>query len=502
MVTAVVAALVVVATSFVIRGQVDDVFATHSEQLAAIGRMRVAQVAAWQTERLADAEVTVGSPLVAGVVASWRSRPDDPVLRSEVETQLRVMRDAYRYQDVLLAAPDGRLLASAGPDNPILERDTLSVVKAVLAPGASLAFATAEHPGEPWHVHVDIVAAFRDRSGTAIAVLVLRSDPAATLYPQLLDWPTGGTTGETLLVERHGVHVVFLSLLRLAGPAGVESIDVARTDVPAVQAVLGRVGPFQGLDYRGVPVVADLRPVPGSDWYIINKLDLAEVINAAVVDSSLIGVLAGFTVLLVGSMVGLIFLVRQRRILRRLTEAQRQRTAAVEHYDRLFARARDAFLLYDPAGRIVEANIAAVALYGYPRDQLVELTVWDLRAPETRTLTDRDWAAGGMANGVLFETVHQRQDGTRISVEISSRELEINGQAYRQSIIRDITDRKVAEAALHEQLDELRRWSAVTIGREDRILALKREVNELAQAQGSPPRYAAEPAPEDGSSDG
>jgi len=48
-------------------------------------------------------------------------------------------------------------------------------------------------------------------------------------------------------------------------------------------------------------------------------------------------------------------------------------------------------------------------------------------------------------------------------------------------------------ATLAEQLDELRRWQQVTLGREGRILSIKKEVNDLLAAQGQPPRYGQEP---------
>ena len=54
---------------------------------------------------------------------------------------------------------------------------------------------------------------------------------------------------------------------------------------------------------------------------------------------------------------------------------------------------------------------------------------------------------------------------------------------------RDITERKREEAQLNEQLDELRRWHKATLGRETRILDLKREVNEFLAQSGRPPRY-------------
>lgn len=57
----------------------------------------------------------------------------------------------------------------------------------------------------------------------------------------------------------------------------------------------------------------------------------------------------------------------------------------------------------------------------------------------------------------------------------------------------DITERKRAEDSLAEQLDELRRWQQVTLGREGRVLAIKQEVNSLLTELGRPPRYGQDP---------
>lgn len=46
------------------------------------------------------------------------------------------------------------------------------------------------------------------------------------------------------------------------------------------------------------------------------------------------------------------------------------------------------------------------------------------------------------------------------------------------------------EAVLRGQLEELRRWQQLTLGREGRVLSLKREVNYLLARLGESPRYA------------
>jgi PAS domain S-box-containing protein len=54
---------------------------------------------------------------------------------------------------------------------------------------------------------------------------------------------------------------------------------------------------------------------------------------------------------------------------------------------------------------------------------------------------------------------------------------------------KDITELKDSETRITNQIEELRRWNEATINREDRILELKRQVNELLEEAGKPPIY-------------
>ena len=125
-----------------------------------------------------------------------------------------------------------------------------------------------------------------------------------------------------------------------------------------------------------------------------------------------------------------------------------ERAALVGHYGRLVELARDIFLLTGPDGGIVEANAAAVSAYGYTADELKKMNIRDLRAPEDRQSFAQQWEASAAPQGVLFETMHRRKDGSTFPVEVSARALEIEGQPYRQSFIRDISERKTAEAQI------------------------------------------------------
>ena len=130
-----------------------------------------------------------------------------------------------------------------------------------------------------------------------------------------------------------------------------------------------------------------------------------------------------------------------------------ERRQAEEHLRRfklLSEHSRDIILFVEHAdGHILEANAAAVQAYGYSRDELLNLTIKDLRTSDTRELTASQMAQAD-AGGILFETSHRRKDGSTFPVEVSSQGATIGNVRALISIVRDITERKNAEKALTE----------------------------------------------------
>lgn len=118
-----------------------------------------------------------------------------------------------------------------------------------------------------------------------------------------------------------------------------------------------------------------------------------------------------------------------------------------EHYRTLFEHVRDIVLMIDAdTGEIIDANHAAELAYHCTRDQLLAMSIFELRTDTTNRVGKQMQVAD--ESGSLFETVHRRCDGTTFPVEVSSRGETIDGQRVLLSIIRDISSRR--------QLEELR----------------------------------------------
>jgi PAS domain S-box-containing protein len=105
-------------------------------------------------------------------------------------------------------------------------------------------------------------------------------------------------------------------------------------------------------------------------------------------------------------------------------------------------------------GRILEANAAAVKAYGYGYETLLTMTIHDLRAPDTRMLTQGQMDEAE-SRGTLFETFHRRKDGSIFPVEVSSRGETIEGARTLISVVRNITQRKRTEDIIHVRLNLL-----------------------------------------------
>jgi PAS domain S-box-containing protein len=112
--------------------------------------------------------------------------------------------------------------------------------------------------------------------------------------------------------------------------------------------------------------------------------------------------------------------------------------AAEERYTNLFDRLADAVVVADHDGRYVDANLAAVELLGYPRAELLTLSVSDLLAagPDRARSEFRRFLADGYWRGELDL---RRKDGSIVRVDARATPLEETQDGPRYvSILREV----------------------------------------------------------------
>ncbi|MBL9126191.1 MAG: PAS domain S-box protein, partial [Verrucomicrobiales bacterium] len=137
--------------------------------------------------------------------------------------------------------------------------------------------------------------------------------------------------------------------------------------------------------------------------------------------------------------------LRNERFLQAQLVAEHEGRVQAERFEHLMRAAADVVLVMDSQGRVLEANERAFQMYGWTPADLKSKAFADLHAPEARDELSNRLAALRDCGRLLFETVHQRSDGTRFPVEVNASCFPVDGTPFELAIVRDITQRRRAE---------------------------------------------------------
>jgi diguanylate cyclase (GGDEF)-like protein/PAS domain S-box-containing protein len=125
-------------------------------------------------------------------------------------------------------------------------------------------------------------------------------------------------------------------------------------------------------------------------------------------------------------------------------------------YRQMFENNRAVKLLIDPeSGVIVDVNMAACDYYGYTRDELLAMHVWDINVRgEDQVRLQLGRAATSERD--YFQFRHMLASGEIRDVEVYTGPIEIGSRKLLFSIVHDITERKRAEKALQQSEEKYR----------------------------------------------
>ncbi|MHC1730463.1 MAG: PAS domain S-box protein [Bacteroidales bacterium] len=439
------------------KGQKERILRDAVTEMDAVANLKSAQVAEWKRERLNDATLIHENVTLVEHIDAMFIRDDPRREKSRLIQLLTTLIDNYDFRGAVLVDAGGKP-GIAVPESESVMGENLrnSITRAISNPVISISdFHTASVVS---YLHLDLLIPMKMpyEGDTVLAgVLVLRVDPEKELFPMLSTWPTPGRTAECILFRFEGDSVIYLNGSRLAGYD--KPVTFATTDMElsalTPQSEIKEARIFK--DYTGAQVVASVKKVPGSDWYLIAKKEAPEILERFMREITMLWMIMGFVYLALASLAYLIFKATRARYLREKQQEELNRQAIMKHFDFVMKHGNDIILLIDNDMKIVEANERAVSTYGYPREKLIGMSVAEIRTPhEAPRLADHVKNLNESGSSYI-ETVHERSDGSTFPIEISAYTVEVEGTRFFQSIGRDITDRKRTEEEMRESNKKL-----------------------------------------------
>ncbi|MCJ7435703.1 MAG: PAS domain S-box protein [Anaerolineales bacterium] len=437
----------------------------HSQaeyQISAIAEIKVNGLVNWRKERLSDANFLYQNPAFSALVERYLENPDNVEARARLLAWLGNYQvyDQYDWVQLLDMQGQTRLSSPDGipPLSPIIAEHIPEVLQTEQP--TLVDFYRRDSDGQ---IRICLLIPIMDvqTGNQTIGLVAISIDPQVYLYPYIQNWPINSTSAETLLVRRDGQDVLFLNELRFIQDAALTlRYPLTDTDTPAVKAALGQTGVVEGLDYRGEPVLADIRAVPDSPWFLVAKMDIAEAHAPLMARLWQTFGIIGMAIFVAGA--GLALVWRQQRIF--FYHTQVEAAEALRESEDKFKYIFD----YSVVGKSIthfsgemHVNKALCDMLGYSLQEMQEKKWQEITHPDDIELTQN--AIGTLISGekesARFVKRFVRKNGSIVWVDLSSviRRDQQNQPLYLISVVIDITERKQAENALCESEEKYRR---------------------------------------------
>ncbi|MGA8833051.1 MAG: PAS domain S-box protein [Desulfomonilaceae bacterium] len=424
-------------------------------QLASVADMKVSGLVQWKKERLGDMFVFYRNTSFFDLVRHYLEHPDDIESQKQLSTWIGAITKYYEYDEVFLVDVNGakRLSAPESPE-PVCPFVTQHVLEAIRSRQLRLTDFYRDDSNKSIYLALIVPILNGHDSNRTIGALVIRIDPQRYLYPFIQQWPTPSQTGETLLIRRDGADVQYLNELKFRKDTALERrISLAKPEYPAVKAILGQKGVVDGIDYRGEKVIAYVRSIPDFPWFMIARMDSAEIYAPLREQKWLVVFLVGSLLVGSGASLGWIWKQHSARFYKEKCEAAEALQLSEERFQRLFEQSPSGIAVVGLDYRWLSVNATLCEIVGYTEDELTKLTFVDITHPDDidKGIDYAEKLKRDDISSCKLEKRYIKKNGEEIWVNLTTSIIhnKLGKQLYLLCIFEDISERKRGEELLH-----------------------------------------------------
>jgi signal transduction histidine kinase len=315
------------------KGQREHIKKAKEDELSAIADLKVGEISRWRKNRIEDGMLIFKNPFIVSRFYQWMGKQRDYKLKEEVVTWMKLVEEQHSYYDSVIF-----LDANGVPLLSVPNAETIGTTAKKLAAEAMRkkeVMLSDIYRSSTNEIRMGLLIPLLVSKGHdtfTVGVVLLRIDPERFLYPLIQSWPTPSRTSESMLVRVEGNDVLFLNELRHRKNTPL-ALRFPRTNqkLPAAIVTRGKEGIIEGRDYRGVQVLAALRAIPDSPWFLVAKVDTEELYAPIHENARLIFIV--ISILIVSSGIVIVFFWQRqqaqfyRKYQEHLEEMVKERTA-------------------------------------------------------------------------------------------------------------------------------------------------------------------------------
>jgi PAS domain S-box-containing protein len=436
-------------------------------RLSVVADLKVHQIVKWRKERFGDGQIFYKNPIFSASVKRYIQNKKDRNAKTEILAWVGQIQSAFSY-DLMMLLDSQLNTVLVYPENKERAHLVVDQKNTEMLHSGKIVFQDFYRNDQDQHIYLKILAPILEEFSPKqlIGVLALRISPEEYLYPLINTWPTPSRTSETLIIRKDGSEALFLNELRFKKNTALNfRIPLSSTEYPSVKAALGQTGIVEGVDYRGVPVIADVRAIPDSPWFLVARIDMEEVYAPLKERMWLTIIFVGVLFIGAGTSIGLVWRHQRSRFYQQQFKSTEALRVSEIKYRQTFDVSPIGIVLVGFDNRFLHCNNAFSRFLGYSLEELIKKTIKDVTLPEDRNIGMADMMAlmKGEVDSSNVRKRYMRKDGQVIWGEVTIsivRDSEEHPQ-YFFAIIQDITERKHVEEELKRSKRLLEETGAV-----------------------------------------
>ncbi len=444
------------------------------KQLTAISELKINNITQWRNERIKDAEFFHNNKRIQSLVQKFLTNTNDIETKEYLTKMFDYIVFDNEYKNISLIDTIGNEIFSYPKYVYSRKKSHSDEIKRLIYSN-DIYFHDFEKDNISNSIKLGILIPVNDNNKHVIAAIKLYINPEKYLFPFIKSSPYNSKTAETFIVRRDSNNVLFLNNLRFKENAALNfRISINNKNLPAVMAVLGKEGIVDGIGYSGNKVIAYIKPINGTPWYFISKINTDEA-NAPVTER--LWELILFVAIIIAGYGSILFYLWKRQQYYYYKQNHQSVMALLEsekRYKTIFDGAGEGIMYHFPNGKIIEVNENFAKMHGYAQKEMNGMTLQEICTPESSKLIKQRTEEILKNKAYTFETTHFHKNGTIINIEATVTSLNIKDKKIIVSFVRDITDRKIAE----NRIIKLNRIYAL-ISNINKTLVRVKSINEL-----------------------
>ncbi len=415
----------------------------YSEHLATITELKAGEISIWRSERMSDASIIYKNPGFSSLVKNSLNEINSD--KNRLLAWFEKIINAYQYDRICFHDITGQERFSQ-PDRDKHTHSGLLKREESLFKSDEITMTDLYHNEEEGKIYISILIQIHDEAAKErIGVVIIRIDPGKYLFPMISQWPVPNEEVETFLVRRDDDEVVFLNELRFRKNTALKlrfNINENK-HLPSVQAVEGKTGIIEGIDYQGKPVIASINKIEGSQWFIIAKTDLAVIDEA--LNERLLTIL--LFVLLILVCAAALFAMGWKQIQYKYYAENYENLEKLrelsDRHEALLKSIPEIIMELNTDKIFIWANQAGIKFFG---SEIIGKQFTDFAAT-ANDISALENLFSGNDNNLFFEFSHRLTDGEERILDWSLRALKnVDGEVSGAiATARDVTEHRIAE---------------------------------------------------------